>query len=51
MHDAHRRFASGGANGFEAAGLDDFFAEVLPEQKALKIREVKARGLTGGDGR
>ncbi len=27
-------------------GLDDFFAEVLPEQKALKIREVKARGLT-----
>jgi len=26
--------------------LDDFFAEVLPEQKAEKIREVKARGLT-----
>ena len=26
--------------------LDDFFAEVLPEQKALKIGEVKARGLT-----
>ncbi len=27
-------------------GLDDFFAEVLPEQKAEKIREIKARGLT-----
>ncbi len=26
-------------------GLDDYFAEVLPEQKAEKIREVKARGL------
>jgi Cu2+-exporting ATPase len=32
---------------------DDFFAEVLPDQKAAKIREVKARGLTvamTGDG-
>jgi Cu2+-exporting ATPase len=27
-------------------GLDDYFAEVLPEQKAAKIREVKGRGLT-----
>ena len=27
-------------------GLDDYFADVLPEQKALKIRDVKARGLT-----
>jgi Cu2+-exporting ATPase len=27
-------------------GLDDFFAEVLPAQKAEKVREVKARGLT-----
>ncbi|HYU27740.1 MAG TPA: heavy metal translocating P-type ATPase [Gemmatimonadales bacterium] len=27
-------------------GLDDYFAEVLPDQKAAKIREVKARGLT-----
>jgi P-type Cu2+ transporter len=27
-------------------GLDDYFAEVLPEQKAEKIREVQARGLT-----
>lgn len=26
-------------------GLDEFFAEVLPDQKAAKIREVKARGL------
>ncbi len=26
-------------------GLDDYFAEVLPDQKAAKIREVKARGL------
>jgi P-type Cu2+ transporter len=26
-------------------GLDDFFAEVLPHEKAQKIREVKARGL------
>jgi len=26
--------------------LDDFFAEVLPHQKAAKIKEVKARGLT-----
>jgi len=27
-------------------GLDDFFAEVLPEQKAEKVREVKRRGMT-----
>jgi Cu2+-exporting ATPase len=27
-------------------GLDDYFAEVLPAEKAAKIREVKARGLT-----
>ncbi|MFZ5466169.1 MAG: heavy metal translocating P-type ATPase [Pseudomonadota bacterium] len=27
-------------------GLDEFFAEVLPEQKAAKILEVQARGLT-----
>src|SRR5437016_5596201 len=26
--------------------LDDFFAEVLPEEEAAKIREVQARGLT-----
>ncbi len=26
-------------------GLDDYFAEVLPDQKAAKIREVKQRGL------
>jgi len=33
--------------------LDEFFAEVLPEQKAAKIKEVQARGLTvamTGDG-
>ena len=27
-------------------GLDDYFAEVLPDQKAAKIEEVKRRGLT-----
>src|SRR3989441_10019341 len=27
-------------------GLDDYFAEVLPDQKAARIREVKARGFT-----
>ncbi len=27
-------------------GLDDYFAEVLPSDKAAKIREVKARGLS-----
>ena len=27
-------------------GLDDFFAEVLPHEKAAKIDEIKARGLT-----
>ncbi len=27
-------------------GLDDFFAEVLPEQKAAKIKEVQGRGLS-----
>jgi Cu2+-exporting ATPase len=27
-------------------GLDDFFAEVLPDQKADKIKEVQGRGLT-----
>ncbi len=26
-------------------GLDDYFAEVLPEEKAAKIREVQSRGL------
>jgi P-type Cu2+ transporter len=34
-------------------GLDEFFAEVLPDQKATKIKEVQARGLTvamTGDG-
>ena len=33
--------------------LDEFFAEVLPDQKATKIKEVQARGLTvamTGDG-
>ncbi len=30
----------------EELGLDDYFAEVLPDQKAVKIREVKGRGLT-----
>ena len=29
----------------EELGLDDYFAEVLPDQKAAKIREVQARGL------
>jgi Cu2+-exporting ATPase len=29
-------------------GLDEFFAEVLPDQKAAKIKEVQARGLTVG---
>lgn len=27
-------------------GLDDYFAEVLPDQKSAKIREVQARGLS-----
>src|SRR6266481_278699 len=27
-------------------GLDEYFAEVVPDQKAAKIREVKARGFT-----
>jgi Cu2+-exporting ATPase len=27
-------------------GLDEFFAEVLPEEKAAKIKEVQGRGLT-----
>ena len=34
-------------------GLDEFFAEVLPEQKSARIKEVQARGLTvamTGDG-
>ncbi len=34
-------------------GLDDFFAEVLPAEKASKVREVQARGLVTamvGDG-
>jgi Cu2+-exporting ATPase len=30
----------------EGLSLDDYFAEVLPEGKADKIREIKARGLT-----
>ena len=27
-------------------GLDDYFAEVLPDEKADKVKEVKSRGLT-----
>jgi Cu2+-exporting ATPase len=27
-------------------GLDDYFAEVLPHEKARKVREVKVKGLT-----
>ena len=27
-------------------GLDDFFAEVRPDQKAAKVREIKQRGFT-----
>nr|WP_176758734.1 copper-translocating P-type ATPase [Thiohalorhabdus denitrificans] len=27
-------------------GLDDYFAQVLPDQKATRIRQVKERGLT-----
>lgn len=27
-------------------GLDDYFAEVLPEQKSEKVKEVQSRGLT-----
>ena len=30
----------------EELGLDDYFAEVLPGDKANKIREVRSRGLT-----
>lgn len=29
----------------EEIGLDEYFAEVLPDQKATKIKEVQARGL------
>ncbi|RMF59183.1 MAG: cadmium-translocating P-type ATPase [Calditrichaeota bacterium] len=34
-------------------GLDEFFAEVLPQEKAAKVKEVQSRGLTvamTGDG-
>jgi Cu2+-exporting ATPase len=37
----------------EQIGLDEVFAEVLPQDKAAKVREVQARGLTvamTGDG-
>ncbi len=37
----------------EELGLDEFFAEVLPQEKAAKVKEVQARGLTvamTGDG-
>ncbi|MCF8024020.1 MAG: copper-translocating P-type ATPase [Desulfobacteraceae bacterium] len=37
----------------EEIGLDDYFAEVLPEDKADKVKEVQSRGLTvamTGDG-
>ena len=32
-------------------GVDEVFAEVLPEDKAAKVAELQARGLQGGDGR
>jgi P-type Cu2+ transporter len=37
----------------EELGLDEYFAEVLPDEKAAKIREVQSRGMTvamTGDG-
>ncbi len=37
----------------EAIGLDEYFAEVLPQEKASKVKAVQARGLTvamTGDG-
>lgn len=37
----------------DTIGLDEYFAEVLPQDKVLKIKEVQARGLTvamTGDG-
>lgn len=37
----------------DAIGLDEYFAEVLPQDKVVKIKEVQARGLTvamTGDG-
>jgi Cu2+-exporting ATPase len=37
----------------EEIGLDEYFAEVLPQEKALKVKEVQQRGLTvamAGDG-
>ena len=37
----------------EELGLDEFFAEVLPQEKAAKVKEVQSRGLTvamTGDG-
>jgi Cu2+-exporting ATPase len=30
----------------ETLELDDYFSEVLPDEKAAKVREVKERGLT-----
>jgi len=37
----------------DAIGLDEFFAEVLPDQKAAKVKEIQARGMVvamTGDG-
>jgi Cu2+-exporting ATPase len=37
----------------EEIGLDEYFAEVLPDEKSAKIKEVQSRGLTvamTGDG-
>jgi len=37
----------------EEVGLDEYFAEVLPQEKSAKVKEVQARGLTvamTGDG-
>jgi len=30
----------------EEVGLDEYFAEVLPQEKSAKVKEVQARGLT-----
>ncbi|HML25119.1 MAG TPA: HAD-IC family P-type ATPase, partial [Methanomethylovorans sp.] len=37
----------------EQTGLDEYFAEVLPQEKAAKVKEVQSRGLVvamTGDG-
>ena len=52
-HDAHPPITPSGTVGGRRYRLDEYFAEVLPQEKVAKVKEVQSRGLVvamTGDG-